>query len=62
MKYFLGLIGITALCAVWMVFQLWLKRVDPERQGFRPGCGACKGGSCGTTPVRNEITIKQKSE
>ena len=58
MNYILGLIGITLLCAAWMKFQLWLKRVDPERQGFRPGCGACQSGSCGGAPAIEQTTIK----
>jgi hypothetical protein len=45
--YLISLLGLTLLCAGWMMFQLWLKRQDPERENFRPGCGACKGGSCG---------------
>jgi hypothetical protein len=58
LNYLLALIGITLLCALWMKFQLWLKRVDPEREGFKPGCGACKGGSCATP---NETTIKREN-
>jgi hypothetical protein len=57
MHYLLALIGITLLCAVWMKFQLWLKQVDPQKEGYRPGCGACQGGSCGTTTT-TETTIK----
>jgi hypothetical protein len=58
MNYLLALLGITLLCALWMKFQLWLKRVDPQRDGFKPGCGACQGGSCGTAPSTTETTIK----
>lgn len=58
MNYILGLIGITLLCAAWMKFQLWLMLVDPERQGFRPGCGACKSGSCSNAPTIEQSTIK----
>jgi len=58
LHYLLALLGITLLCALWMRFQLWLKRVDPQRDGFKPGCGACKNGSCGTAPSSTETTIK----
>lgn len=58
MNYLLGLIGITLLCAAWMKFQLWLKRVDPDRRSFSPGCGACKSGSCGTTADAENTAIK----
>jgi hypothetical protein len=47
MTHLLALIGFTLLCAVWIAFQLWLKRADPEQGDFRPGCGGCQGGSCG---------------
>ena len=46
MKYLLALIGITLLCGVWIKFQLWLKRVDPDKGDYQPGCGACQSGSC----------------
>ncbi len=58
MSYLLSLIGITLLCAVWMKFQLWLKQVDPDRQDFHPGCGACRSGSCGTEAKAEYSTIK----
>jgi len=58
MEYVLSLAAITLLCAVWMAFQLWLKRVDPQRDNYKPGCGACQGGSCGTTPATDITTIK----
>jgi len=58
LNYLMALLGITLLCALWMKFQLWLKRLDPERDGFKPGCGACKSGSCGTAPPKTETTIK----
>jgi hypothetical protein len=50
MTHLLALIGFTLLCAAWIAFQLWLKRADPERGDFRPGCGGCQGGSCGSAP------------
>jgi len=46
--YLFSLIGLTALCALWVVFQLWLKRQEPNHPGLNVGCGACKSGSCST--------------
>ncbi|WP_172840323.1 hypothetical protein [Solemya pervernicosa gill symbiont] len=48
MGYLISLLGLTALCAFWVVFQLWLKKQEPNHAGFKAGCGACKSGSCGT--------------
>lgn len=61
MEHIFALIGITLLCALWMAFQLWLKRVDPERDDYKPGCGACQGGACGASQGPAEITIKHKN-
>ena len=43
---FLAILAAGALCGVWVVFQLWIARVDPENQGVRGSCGACSGGVC----------------
>ena len=48
MNHFFALIGITLLCAGWIGFQLWLKRVDPSKGNYQPGCGACGSGGCST--------------
>jgi len=61
MEHILSLIGITLLCGLWMVFQLWLKRVDPQRDNYKPGCGACQSGSCGNAPQAGETTIRTDS-
>ena len=54
--YLISLLGLTLLCAGWMVFQLWLKKQDPERAGYKPGCGACQGGSCGM-PAQESASV-----
>ena len=60
--YLISLLGLTLLCAGWMMFQLWLKRQDPDRAGYKPGCGACQGGSCGAAPQEAEsVTISPES-
>ncbi|MCW8827640.1 MAG: hypothetical protein OQK94_01145 [Gammaproteobacteria bacterium] len=63
MTHFLALIGITLLCALWMAFQLWLKRVDPQRDDFKPGCGACQSRSCESAQGTSEkkITIEKSN-
>lgn len=64
MKHFLALIGITLLCVAWIKFQLWLKRVDPTKGDYQPGCGACGSskdgcspGGCATEQNNTETTI-----
>jgi hypothetical protein len=43
----IAIAALGVLCAGWMGFQLWLKRVDPHgRHIEREGCGGCNGGSC----------------
>ena len=39
--YLLAIAGLAALCAAWVLFQLWLQRVDPEYRGMKAGCGGC---------------------
>jgi hypothetical protein len=49
LNYLLSILGLAALTALWMVFQLWLKRHDPEQDGRCIGCGAnCKSRDRGT--------------
>ncbi len=51
LNYLLPLLGLVALCAAWMLFQLWLARQDPEKaEGYRPGCGACSRKGCPGRP------------
>jgi hypothetical protein len=43
LSYLLSILGLAVLTALWMVFQLWLKKQDPEREEGCVGCGAnCK--------------------
>ena len=39
--YLLSIGGLIALCAAWVLFQLWLKRIDPGYRGLQGGCGGC---------------------
>jgi len=39
--YIFAVLGLSALCVFWAVFQLWLDKHDPDA-GKRPvGCGGC---------------------
>ena len=43
LNYLISILGLAALTALWMVFQLWLKKHDPEQENRCVGCGAnCK--------------------
>jgi len=44
MNHLLSIIGLVALCAGWVLFQQWLKRMDPEKGDFEARCAGC--GSC----------------
>ncbi len=46
LEHLFGILGLVALCAGWVLFQEWLKRVDPERGEFKAGCSGCGSGSC----------------
>ena len=46
LDYLLGILGLVALCAGWVLFQEWLKRVDPEQGSFKSGCSGCGSCSC----------------
>ncbi len=45
LNYLLAVIGLAILTALWTVFQLWLKRQDPQQEDRCIGCGAnCRRG------------------
>ena len=46
LTHFLAILGLVTLCAGWVLFQEWLKRIDPQKGEYRPGCGACSNDSC----------------
>ncbi len=45
LTYLLSIIGLAALCAAWVAFQLWLKKTDPDHCELEVRCGGC-GGHC----------------
>ena len=42
-SYLYALLALTALCAFWAVFQLWLKKTDPDTAERGNRCGGCNG-------------------
>ncbi len=45
-QYLPALLGLSALCGGWVLFQRWLKKKDRTYPGYKVGCGACGDGSC----------------
>jgi len=41
--YLWSILALGALCAAWILFQLWLERVDPGEAGFEERCRSCGG-------------------
>ena len=50
LTHLFAILGLVALCAAWVLFQLWLKRVDPEQCDSNKGCMGC--GSCSRSHSR----------
>jgi hypothetical protein len=43
LNHLLSILGLATLTALWVVFQLWLKKQDPDRDERCIGCGSgCK--------------------
>ena len=61
LSYIISLLALPALCVLWIVFQNWLVKHDPDHQGYKAGCGGCTR-SCGEsdsdTSVKAEKTVK----
>ena len=46
LTYIISLFALPLLCVVWIIFQGWLARQDPNYKGYKAGCGGCSR-SCG---------------
>ena len=46
LTYIISLLALPLLCVMWIIFQGWLARQDPNYQGYKAGCGGCSR-SCG---------------
>jgi hypothetical protein len=48
LNYLLSILGLAALTACWVLFQLWLKKQDPDRGEGCVGCSrGCESGNDG---------------
>lgn len=47
-----AILGLAALCAGWVLFQQWLRQVDPTADKSADSCTGC--GSCRHTPATPE--------
>ncbi len=40
LNHFIALFGLIALCGLWIAFQMWLNKQDPDKPKFETkGCG-----------------------
>lgn len=46
LSYLLAILGLAALCCVWVLFQLWIKKHAPEVRPINLCCGACPSSEC----------------
>ena len=40
LNYLIAIFGLAALTALWVVFQLWLQKHDPEQKDRCASCGS----------------------
>jgi hypothetical protein len=38
-----ALLGLVTLCAFWGIFQMWLRKADPDTAERSNKCGGCNG-------------------
>ncbi len=50
LTHLLSLLALPLLCVLWVVFQGWLAKQDPDYGGYKAGCGGCTR-SCGEHDV-----------
>ncbi|MCW8929763.1 MAG: hypothetical protein OQL19_05960 [Gammaproteobacteria bacterium] len=41
LTYIISLLALPLLCVIWIIFQNWLAKQDPDYQGYKAGCGGC---------------------
>ena len=55
LNHLIAVLALAALCAAWVLFQSWLKRVDPGARGVEDATGC--SGNC--RPRRDQgVSIK----
>ncbi len=60
LTHLFSMLGLAGLCALWVAFQLWLKRVDPDGRALAAGCGHCKGGACRRNQTREPLVATSR--
>jgi hypothetical protein len=58
LNHLIAVFALAALCAAWVLFQLWLKRVDPDARGVEDATG-CSGNCRRGRGQRSWVTLKQ---
>lgn len=58
-NHFFALTGLSLLCAVWVLFQIWLAKKDKSYRGYKAGCGACGKGSCSSKDTTSSLVVKK---
>jgi hypothetical protein len=44
--YLMAILGLAVLCALWVLFQLWIRKHDPEVRPINLCCGSCDVSEC----------------
>jgi len=62
LTYIIMLLGLPLMLVLWIVFQGWLAKNDPDYKGYKAGCGGCSrscgdsNGSCGHSEIKTNKT------
>ena len=41
LSYIIALLALPLFCVLWVVFQQWLAKQNPDYKGYKAGCGGC---------------------
>jgi len=54
LDYLLAIISLVAICSAWALFQIWIKKYNPNTVAFKSKCSGCSNASgCTTNPGSN---------
>ncbi len=56
LSYLLAILGLAAMCAIWMMVQLWIANDDPNRANSGMCCGACTSDCKRDPQEQKEVT------
>jgi len=65
LNHLIAVFALAALCAAWVLFQRWLKRVDPNARGVEDatGCsGNCRRGRDQRSRVIPRPPIRERAD